>query len=98
MKKYLIHICLIFFLVVIGVGIINDINQVDSNKESVSSLEEKIENGEEINDGNLGNVLVEKEVTSNLISRVSAFFANVIVESLNFSLKLVVNLMNGITN
>lgn len=98
MKKYILEICVIFFLVVIGVGIVSDMEESAESRETVSSYEEKIENGEEIEDGNLSNVRVEKEDTSNLISRVSAFFANIVVETLNFSFKMVINLMSGVAN
>jgi hypothetical protein len=98
MKKYVLQALLIFFLVIVGVGIINDINAKSLNDETISSFEEKIENGEEIEDGNLLEVRVEKEDTSNLISRTSAFFAKLVVETLNFGFKIIINLMNGMTN
>lgn len=98
MKKYLIQLGMIFFLVIIGVGIVSDINVTQNKNELVSSYEEKIENGEIIEDGNLGDITIRNEDTSNRISRVAGFFANIIVKGMNACLRLIINLMNGLSN
>ena len=98
MRKYVIEGCLIFFLVVIGVGIVGEINASGSMEDEVSSFEDKLENNETIDDGNISKIEVKKEDTSNLISNTVTFFANIIVEVLNEGLKLMVKLMSRITN
>ena len=98
MRKYVIEGCLIFFLVVVGVGIVGEINTSGSIEEEISSFEDKLENNELIEDGNVSKIEVKKEDTSNLISNAVTFFANIIVKVLNAGLKLMVKLMNGIAN
>ena len=98
MKKYIIEAGIILFFILLGVGVVSDINMSSSQTSEVESLEEKIEANDEINDGNLSNVKVEKEDTSNLISIIVANASNLVVKTLNLGLKLMVKIMSGITN
>jgi len=98
MKKYILQICIIFFCIIIGVGIVGEINNKNKISNAVNSFEGSIENSEEIKDGNLSDVRVESEDTSNLISDINAKLASFIVNGLNQGLKVVVNLISSITN
>lgn len=98
MKKYVIEASIIFLFIIIGVGIVSDINGTSLKSEEVGEMEDKIENNEEIDDGNLSEVMIESEDTSNFISSIAASIANLVVETLNFGLKIIVKIMNGITN
>ena len=98
MKKYILEASIILLFIIIGVGIVSDINQSSISEQEVNSFEEKIDNDIEINDGNLTGVIAEKEDTSNLISSLVAFISNLVVKVLNFGLKIMVKIMSGITN
>ena len=97
-NKYILQACLIFFLVVVGVGIVVEIDNQKQMNEEIKDFKEDVESGNEINDGNLNDVQVRKEDTSNLISDVNAKAATVVVKVLNGGLKFIVNIVNGITN
>ena len=98
MSKYILHVCVIVFFVIIGVGLVSEINNSKSKNEEVSSFEESIENGEEIGDGNLSHVRVENEDTSNLISNINAKLATLVVDLLNQGLKIMVDIISSVTN
>ena len=98
MNKYILHGCIIIFLIIVGVGIVSEINNSSNVDKEVSSFEENIENGDEIQDGYIENVRVEKEDTSNLISNINARVATFVVESLNSALKIAIEAISSITN
>ena len=98
MNKYILHGCIIMFLIIVGVGVVSEINNSSNVDKEVSSFEENIENGNEIQDGYIENVRVEKEDTSNLISDINARVAAFVVESLNSALKVVIEAISSITN
>ena len=97
-NKYILQACLIFFLVVVGVGIVVEIDNQKQMNEEINDFKEDVESGNEINDGNLSDVQVRKEDTSNLISDVNSKVATVVVKALNGGLKFIINIVNGITN
>ena len=98
MKKYILEAGIIFLFIIIGVGIVSDIDANSISNQEVNAFEEKVESNEEVNDGNLTNIKVEKEDTSNLISSIVAGISNVVVKTLNLGLKIMVKIMSGIAN
>jgi hypothetical protein len=98
MKKYTLQGCIMFFCIILGVGIVGEINNKNTISDEVNGFEQNIENNEEINDGSMSNVRLEKEDTSNLISNINAKLATFIVDGLNEGLKVVINLISSITN
>ena len=98
MNKYILHGCIIVFLVIIGVGLVSEIDNGANIENEVSSFEERIEGEGEIEDGNLSEVKIEKEDTSNLISNINAKLASIVVDILNEGLKIVVNIISSVTN
>lgn len=97
-NKYILQACLIFFLVVIGVGIVVEIDNQKNLNENINDFKEDVESGNEIEDGNIKDVNVHKEDTSNLISTINSKIAFTIVRTLNDGLKFVVKIVNGMTN
>ena len=61
-------------------------------------FEDKVSKQEEIDNGNIEDVRVIKEDSSNLISNVNASVATFIVNGLNGILKFGIKLIDGITN
>ena len=98
MKKYILEAGIIFLFIIIGVGIVSDIDANSICNQEENAFEEKEESNEEVNDGNLTNIKVEKEDTSNLISSIVAGISNVVVKTLNLGLKIMVKIMRGIAN
>ena len=98
MKKYTLQICIIVFCIIVGVGLVSEINNKTSISEEINSFEEDLNNNEEISDGVIEDVRVEKEDTSNLISSINAKLASFVVDGLNMGLKVVVELISSITN
>ena len=52
MKKYILEAGIIFLFIIIGVGIVSDIDANSISNQEVNAFEEKVESNEEVNDGN----------------------------------------------
>ena len=96
MGRVLLEGGIIILLVLIGISVfIPDSNGVS---DIIIEFEDSIENGEQIADGNIGEVEVGIEDNSNFIAKINCKLANVIVNGLNSIFELGMEMIRIIVN
>ncbi len=98
MNKHIIQAFIILIIILLGVSLISESNDKANLNGTIQNLEDKIENNEEINNGNMVNVNVVEEDSSNLLSDVNAKLATIVVEGLNLVFKFGIKLIESAAN
>lgn len=98
MNKHIIQAFIILIIILLGVSLVSESNDKASFGSSINDFEDKVSNEEEINNGNMVNVNVIEEDSSNLISDVNARVASLVVDGLNLIFKLGIKLIEGVAN
>lgn len=98
MNKHIIQAFIILIIILLGVSLVSESNDKASFASSINDFEDKVSNEEEINNGNMVNVNVIEEDSSNLISDVNARVASLVVDGLNLIFKLGIKLIEGVAN
>ena len=71
------------------------VTQIDG-KNSINKFEESVNSNEEINNGEMVEVNIVEEDSSNLISNINSKVASIIVNGLNFILKFGLKIIEGV--
>lgn len=98
MNKHLIQAFIVLIVVLFAVSLISESNDKLKAKESIEVFEEKVSEGEEVDNGSMNNVHVIEEDSSNIISDINAKMANIVVGGLNKLFNLGIKLIEGIAN
>ena len=98
MNKHIVEGFIIVIIILFGVSIVAEFDNKSNVNNQIDEFEDKVSKQEEIDNGNIEDVRVIKEDSSNLISNVNASIATFIVNGLNDILKFGIKLIDGITN
>ena len=98
MNKHIIQAFIILIIILLGVSLVSESNDKSNLKNTVDEFENKVSNEEEINNGNMLDINVIEEDSSNLISDINAKVATLVVEGLNLVFKLGIKLIEGVAN
>ena len=98
MNKHIIQAFIILIIILLGVSLVSESNDKANLKATIEDFEDKVDDKEEINNGNMVNVNVIEEDSSNLISDINAKVASLVVEGLNLVFKLGIKLIEGVAN
>ena len=96
MNKHLIEAFIILLVIMIGVSLVSEVNDVNARKQTIEKFDEKISNNEEVENGEMDEVEIEED-SSNLLSNINAHIATFIVDGLNKILKLGLSFIDGAT-
>lgn len=96
MNKHIIQAFIILIVILLGVSLVSEVNNVNSVNNTIQNFEENVNGEEEIENGNLVEVTIVEQDSSNLISNINSKIASVIVKGLNYFLKLGLKLIDGI--
>ena len=94
MNKYLIEGFIALIIILVGVSLVSEVNDINNRKAVIENFDEKISNNEEVNNGEMEDIIVEEDPT-NLLSNINAKIATFIVDGLNFVLRLGIKLIDG---
>ena len=95
MNKYLVQGFIVLIVILIGVSVVSDVSNKAQAKEEIIEFEENVSKENEVNNGNMENVHIIEEDSSNLISDINAKIASIIVDGLNKILNLGLKLLDG---
>lgn len=98
MNKHIIQAFIILIIILLGVSLISESNEKVYINNTIKEFEEDVAQNTELENGNIVEIEVMNEDSSNLISDVNAKIATLIVGGLNKILSFVIKLMDGITN
>ena len=97
MSKRIIQAFIVLIIILFGVSLISEVNEESKVKDSINKFEETVSNEIEVENGNIDNVIVYNEDSSNLISDINAKVATIIVEGLGAILNLGLKIIEGAT-
>lgn len=98
MNKHMIQAFIILIIILLGVSLVSESNEKNKVISSIEDFEDKVGNEEEVMNGNMIDVNIIEEDSSNLISDVNSKVATLVVEGLNFVFRLGIKLIERVAN